>query len=58
MISVYTQVFNPDGSYRLKFGETGSAAGQFNRPAGVTINSKNEIVVADKDNHRIQVDIS
>ena len=51
-------MFNPDGSYRLKFGETGSAAGQFNRPAGVTINSKNEIVVADKDNHRIQVDIS
>lgn len=49
------QVFNPDGSYKFKFGETGTVPGQFNRPAGVTVNSHNHVVVADKDNHRVQV---
>lgn len=28
---------------------------RFDRPAGVTVNSKNQIIIVDKDNHRVQV---
>lgn len=49
------QVFNPDGTYKHMFGRTGNQPGQFNRPAGVAVNSRNNIIVTDKDNHRVQV---
>ena len=39
----------------LPFGQKGSSAGMFNCPWGIAVNEKNEIVVADRDNHRIQV---
>lgn len=52
---VILQIFNPDGSFHLSFGSAGSQVGQFDRPAGVTIDSTRRIIVADKDNHRIQV---
>ena len=39
----------------LSFGQEGSSAGMFNCPWGIAVNEKNEIVVADRDNHRIQV---
>ncbi|CAJ0578255.1 unnamed protein product, partial [Mesorhabditis spiculigera] len=48
-------IFNPDGGYLMKFGNGGTGAGQFDRPAGVCVNSLDQIIVADKDNHRIQV---
>uniref|UniRef100_A0A8C0UKW3 Tripartite motif-containing protein 71 n=1 Tax=Cyanistes caeruleus TaxID=156563 RepID=A0A8C0UKW3_CYACU len=37
------------------FGTLGSRPGQFDRPAGVACDSSRRIVVADKDNHRIQI---
>ena len=39
----------------LSFGQQGSSAGMFNYPWGVAVNEKNEIVVTDSCNHRIQV---
>ena len=48
-------MFNSDGTFRHAFGVHGSLAGQLNRPAGVAVNKNQEIIVADKDNHRIQV---
>ena len=39
----------------LSFGKQGSAPGKFNSPWGIAVNDKDEIAVADSDNHRIQV---
>ena len=39
----------------LSFGQKGSSTGMFNCPWGVAVNEKDEIAVADRDNHRIQV---
>ena len=41
--------------YHCKFGEFGIMEGQFTEPSGVAITEDNEIVVADTNNHRIQV---
>lgn len=41
--------------YYSKIGEFGTAEGQFAEPSGVAVNSRNEILVADTNNHRIQV---
>ena len=39
----------------LSFGKRGSALGMFNWPWGIAVNHKDEIAVADSDNHRIQI---
>ena len=39
----------------LSFGQHGSAAGMLSNPWGVAVNERNEIVVTDSGNHRIQV---
>ena len=45
-----------DYVYRSQFGVFGGGAGQFNGPAGVAIDPvSGNIVVADSDNHRLQV---
>lgn len=41
--------------YHCKFGEYGNDSGQFTEPSGVAVNHLNEILVADANNHRIQV---
>ena len=41
--------------YHCKFGEFGSEPGQFTEPSGVAVGRDNEILVADANNHRIQV---
>merc|ERR1711990_473036 len=41
--------------YHCKFGEFGILGGQFTEPSGVAVTPDNEIVVADTNNHRIQV---
>lgn len=41
--------------YYCKFGEFGVKDGQFTEPSGVTVNPQNDIIVADTNNHRIQV---
>lgn len=41
--------------YHCKFGEFGVMEGEFTEPSGVAVNAQNDIVVADTNNHRIQV---
>jgi tripartite motif-containing protein 2/3 len=41
--------------YHCKFGEFGANNGQFTEPSGVTINTNNDIIVADTNSHRIQI---
>jgi len=47
-------IFNKEGKYLRKFGCKGENAGQFNSPSGVTYLNDDEILVADRLNHRIQ----
>ena len=49
------QVYNKDGRFRFHFGDSGKAGGQFDRPASVCCDSKDRVIVADKDNHRVQI---
>ena len=39
----------------LCFGKQGSGEGMFNNPMGVAVTAKDEVVVADNQNHRVQV---
>lgn len=41
--------------YHCKFGEFGVMEGQFTEPSGVAVNAQNDIIVADTNNHRIQI---
>lgn len=41
--------------YHCKFGEYGSESSQFTEPSGLAVNHLNKILVADANNHRIQV---
>ncbi|KAI6220358.1 B-box type zinc finger protein ncl-1 [Aphelenchoides fujianensis] len=41
--------------YHCKFGEFGVMEGQFTEPSGVAVSAQNDIIVADTNNHRIQV---
>jgi hypothetical protein len=41
--------------YNCKFGEFGINDGQFTEPSGVSINTTNDIIVADTNSHRIQI---
>lgn len=41
--------------YHCKFGEFGNLDGQFTEPSGVAVNAQNDIIVADTNNHRIQI---
>ena len=41
--------------YQCKFGEYGVSEAQFTEPSGVTVNATGDVVVADTNNHRIQV---
>ena len=48
-------VFNREGIPLYSFGEFGQGDGQFNKPYGVVIDSRNKVLVCDNENHRIQV---
>ncbi|XP_022251345.1 B-box type zinc finger protein ncl-1-like [Limulus polyphemus] len=41
--------------YYCKFGEFGVMEGQFTEPSGVAVNVQSDIIVADTNNHRIQI---
>jgi len=41
--------------YHCKFGEFGVLEGQFTEPSGVAVNAQNDIIVADTNNHRVQI---
>ncbi len=50
------QVFNPDYSYKSKFGSTGSGNGQLNSPRAITVAaSSGDILVSDYLNKRIHI---
>lgn len=40
---------------RCKFGQLGPSKGQFNSPHGFCLGTDEDIIVADTNNHRIQV---
>lgn len=42
---------------RCKFGQLGPSKGQFNSPHGFCLGLEEDIVVADTNNHRIQVNL-
>ena len=44
----------PGGEKLRSFGITGSGKGQFAKPCGVAVNGEGNILVADKENNRIQ----
>ncbi len=41
--------------FRCKFGQLGPGKGQFNSPHGFCLGLEEDIVVADTNNHRIQI---
>jgi len=48
-------VFSSSGKFLKSFGKKGEALGQFNTPRGVTVDANGFVLVADRDNHRIQI---
>ncbi|OWA52677.1 B-box type zinc finger protein ncl-1 [Hypsibius exemplaris] len=42
-------------SYSAKFGDFGTGDGQFSEPSGVSVNGNRDILVADTNNHRVQI---
>jgi tripartite motif-containing protein 2/3 len=61
-LTMSTSIFPPKSQikrqkmiYHCKFGEFGVMEGQFTEPSGVAVNAQNDIIVADTNNHRIQI---
>ena len=48
-------ILNHDLTFHGSFGSKGSDAGQFNKPEGISVDSKGNVLVADMRNNRIQV---
>ncbi len=47
--------FSADAKYLFSWGEPGTAPGQFNLPHGVWIDRRGRVLVADRENDRVQV---
>ena len=47
--------FAADGTYQFSWGEPGTAPGQFNLPHGVWIDRRGRVLIADRENDRVQV---
>ena len=47
--------FSPDAKYQFSWGEPGTAPGQFNLPHGVWIDRRGRVLVADRENDRVQI---
>lgn len=50
-----SQLFSYSFLCRCKFGQLGPGKGQFNSPHGFCLGLEEDIIVADTNNHRIQV---
>ncbi len=48
------QRFTPPGGFLGKFGSAGSAAGQFNRPEAIDVDSSGNVWVGDRNNSRVE----
>ena len=49
------QKLTTGGKFLHKFGKQGSGQGQLSYPRGVVVDSKNRVIVSDRENHRVQV---
>jgi DNA-binding beta-propeller fold protein YncE len=47
--------FAPDGSHRLSWGEPGGEPGQFRLPHGIWVDRRGRVLVADRENDRVQI---
>jgi sugar lactone lactonase YvrE len=47
--------FSPEGKLLLSWGEPGKGPGQFNLPHGIWIDRNGRLLVADRENDRVQV---
>jgi DNA-binding beta-propeller fold protein YncE len=47
--------FSPEGKHLFSWGEPGNAPGQFNLPHGVWIDRRGRLLVADRENDRVQI---
>jgi len=47
--------FSPEGKHLFSWGEPGKAPGQFNLPHGVWIDRRGRLLVADRENDRVQI---
>lgn len=48
-------VFSPDGAHRLTFGAIGHGRGEFMTPHALIIDRQNRVLVADRENNRVQI---
>lgn len=55
VVTLKSQIKRQKMIYHCKFGEFGVMEGQFTEPSGVAVNAQNDIIVADTNNHRIQI---
>lgn len=49
------QIFESNGSFISKLGGVGENLGEFRHPHGLRVDFDGNIIIADKDNHRIQI---
>lgn len=49
------QVFNKNGQFIRKFGKGGAGKREMQSPYGIVVNARNEIIVSEPYNHRLQV---
>ena len=47
--------YSPDGEYIMSWGKPGAGPGEFNLPHSVWVDSRNRLMVADRQNNRIQL---
>lgn len=47
--------FSADGKYLFAWGKKGTGPGEFNIPHGITLDESDHVVVADRENRRVQV---
>lgn len=47
--------FSPEGQLILSWGEPGTGPGQFNLPHGIGVAPDEWVMVADRDNERVQI---
>jgi sugar lactone lactonase YvrE len=47
--------FSADAEYQFSWGEPGNAPGQFNLPHGIWVDRRGRLLVADRENDRVQV---
>lgn len=57
LIYYFQQVFDSNGIFVKEFGYYGSGEGEFDCLAGVAVNRIGQYIIADRYNHRIQVNI-